>query len=227
MTQRFHLAGMLAVAILAAASGCCPAHYCCVDDCCGGMAVAPDPCGSCCAADACGDCTSCCGVDPCGCDPCGCGPCGCGPCGGIFGGCLGLLTCGSGCSEMYWGEWASDPPACCDPCDNCGNWTGGGCCDPCCSCPGFHSLWGVRYMPSSCGPVCGECGGGCSVECGGCGSCGGCDSCGGAVETLGGVGPATEYQPAPAPTMPATASARQTRCANSGSTCSRPRVRYR
>jgi hypothetical protein len=32
-----------------------------------------------------------------------------------------LLTCGSGCSEVYWGEWLSDPPACCDPCVNLGN----------------------------------------------------------------------------------------------------------
>ena len=29
---------------------------------------------------------------------------------------LGLLTCGSGCEDVYWGEWLSDPP---EPCDHC------------------------------------------------------------------------------------------------------------
>lgn len=32
-------------------------------------------------------------------------------------------SCG-GCGELYWNEWHSDPPACCDPCDDCGNWVG-------------------------------------------------------------------------------------------------------
>src|SRR5690606_32343758 len=34
------------------------------------------------------------------------------------------LTCGSGCGPLYWNEWLSDPPDCCDPCDNHGVWTG-------------------------------------------------------------------------------------------------------
>jgi len=33
------------------------------------------------------------------------------------------LTCGSGCGEVYWGEWISTPPKP-DPCDSCGNYTG-------------------------------------------------------------------------------------------------------
>lgn len=40
---------------------------------------------------------------------------------------LGLCCpCGScgGCGEFYWSEWHSDPPQCCDPCDDCGNWVG-------------------------------------------------------------------------------------------------------
>lgn len=61
-----------------------------------------------------------------------------------------LLTCGSGCGEIYWGEWISDPPDPCDPCDNCGNWIGPQRCPP-----GFlHSLaagcgclWGYRWGP--------------------------------------------------------------------------------
>ena len=90
----------------------------------------------------------------CGCEPgCGCEPdCGCasGCCGGCGGGCLagcghGLLfgfkcVCnefrwltrpligGCGCGgcdgECYWSEWHNDPPRCCDPCDDCGNWVG-------------------------------------------------------------------------------------------------------
>jgi hypothetical protein len=35
--------------------------------------------------------------------------------------------CGSGCGECYCGDWHSDPPDCCDPCDCHGNWTGHGC----------------------------------------------------------------------------------------------------
>jgi hypothetical protein len=34
------------------------------------------------------------------------------------------LTCAGGCGELYWGEWLSDPPQRCDPCDNWGNWIG-------------------------------------------------------------------------------------------------------
>ncbi len=53
----------------------------------------------------------------------------CGVCGGA---CQGhtpaqhlkhTLTCTSGCGEIYWGEWISDPPNDCDPCDDWGNWT--------------------------------------------------------------------------------------------------------
>jgi len=81
-----------------------------------------------------------CGVGACG-DVCGPGPCGCGPVGENLA--FGLHAIGSefrrllsplgiccpnggcgGCGELYWSEWHSDPPACCDPCDDCGNWVG-------------------------------------------------------------------------------------------------------
>lgn len=45
---------------------------------------------------------------------------------------IGQWTCGSGCGtcagcgELYRGDYASDPPACCDPCDGYGNWIGPG-----------------------------------------------------------------------------------------------------
>jgi hypothetical protein len=47
----------------------------------------------------------------------------------------GDTWCGRSCGERYWGEWFSDPVDCCDPCDQCGNFTGvraRGCvCDAC------------------------------------------------------------------------------------------------
>lgn len=76
----------------------------------------------------CNDCCDSC--DPCA-DPCG---------RGAYGRCWyrGPLSCvfalfmphywqGCGCSEQrYWGDFYSDPPDCWDPCDGCGNYTGGG-----------------------------------------------------------------------------------------------------
>jgi hypothetical protein len=32
----------------------------------------------------------------------------------------------AGCGELYWSEWFNDPPACCDPCDCHGRYTGPG-----------------------------------------------------------------------------------------------------
>lgn len=98
-----------------------------------------------------GGCEPGCGVEPgCGCEPT-CGVAGCGSaCGGGCGQCplaagigfglhsigaelhrvfspLGLCcpngSCG-GCGELYWSEWHSDPPVCCDPCNDCGDWVG-------------------------------------------------------------------------------------------------------
>ncbi|WP_146443611.1 hypothetical protein [Botrimarina colliarenosi] len=92
-----------------------------------------------------------CGCDVgCG-DTCGVGPCGCGNCPIIQNVGFGLKCIGSevrnllrpigtplglccpqgsgcggcgGCGDLYWNEWHSDPPRCCDPCDDCGNWVG-------------------------------------------------------------------------------------------------------
>jgi hypothetical protein len=93
--------------------------------------------GSCGGACGCGDaCEPGCGCEPaCGCDRAG----GCqgrnckGTFGGIFfGSCCGRVICCvdkfcgcTGCDgELYWNEWHNDPPKCCDPCDQCGNWIG-------------------------------------------------------------------------------------------------------
>ena len=88
-----------------------------------------------------------------------CGPMGCGPgcnlptcndCDGLavsqqnmpYGPLDGLrqlrrnITCGSGCGEVYVGEWISTPPDCADPCAG-DQWVGGaGKCQPFCWAPG-------------------------------------------------------------------------------------------
>lgn len=84
----------------------------------------------------------CCCLDHGPCGPCGPLAGGCGSCGGCgvapyrVGGRLPgavyhwanrRLSCGAGCGPVYWHEWMMDPPACCDPCDDCGNWVGHGC----------------------------------------------------------------------------------------------------
>jgi hypothetical protein len=36
----------------------------------------------------------------------------------------GKTWCGPQCGQVFWHEWFSHPPECCDPCDKCGNYTG-------------------------------------------------------------------------------------------------------
>ena len=43
-------------------------------------------------------------------------------CGGIWP--CGKNYCGSQCGQLYWHEWFSIPPNCCDPCTCCGNHAG-------------------------------------------------------------------------------------------------------
>ncbi len=80
-----------------------------------------------------------------------------GQCGVCGGGCQGhtpaqhlkyLMTCASGCGEIYWGEWISDPPAPCDPCDDWGHWTGPHDCGPTCW---EHLASGLRGYRAGCG----------------------------------------------------------------------------
>ncbi len=62
------------------------------------------------------------------------------------------LVCGRGCGEVYYGEWISTPPDCCDPC--CGDQFVGGAvrCTPFCWEPGtlLRHLYGRRMC------ACGE-----------------------------------------------------------------------
>ena len=93
---------------------CCSEDLCCDDGCCG---------------DACCDEVGCC-------DTCGNG-CGCGfrRGWGVWWGCfrdecrrlcgpLNWCGCGGCDGELYWHEWHNDPPRCCDPCNDCGDWVG-------------------------------------------------------------------------------------------------------
>jgi hypothetical protein len=71
------------------------------------------------------------------------GNCGCGEDPACRRPILGRLCGCTGCGELYWTEWFNDPPALCDPCDACGNYTGcgGGQCGcqhscPCAGCSG-------------------------------------------------------------------------------------------
>lgn len=104
----------------------------------------------------------------------------CGVCGGA---CQGhtpaqhmkhMLTCASGCGDIYWGDWISYPPDNCDPCDDWGNWTGpNGCCGPShleTLATGWSNLWGYRTGGGK-----GSKGKGSCTSCGG---KGGCDTCG-------------------------------------------------
>ena len=98
-----------------------------------------------------------CGIDSCGscatCPPAGPG------CGHVLGHLNSALTCGSGCGEVYWGEWINHPPKYCDPCDNNGNWTGAGACGASSWRPfqGLRNLWGYRYASAGYESGCSSC----------------------------------------------------------------------
>lgn len=49
------------------------------------------------------------------------------------------LGCGSGCGDVYWGEWISNPPECCDACNEGGCWAGSSCDG---SYAGYHDGYG-------------------------------------------------------------------------------------
>ncbi len=90
-------------------------------------------------------------------DCCGTDPCSRGPRRRPFANLLGMFACNGGCGDVYYDEWVSDPPDCCDPCDNCGNWTGP---RPCrrsiWDCLSLRGLWGNQYSCDQYGADC-EC----------------------------------------------------------------------
>jgi len=181
MISRWLLVALGAVVL---ASGCC------CPDMCGGGGCGPQGCGLggrvlgrgslCCrtyeqrmADSTAYECGTCCKTVGCG--------------GGIKGWLRNQATGCKGCGDIYYGEWISDPPDCCDPCDQCGGFSGSGgnCCKPDCLGRLARLFQGYRY--------CGECAGSCGMPpLFGCRICGGagCDSCGGgyAEESMDGSG---------------------------------------
>ncbi len=121
--------------LLAVGSGCGMLHglLCCPF----GPGTMPGGCGGCesgcsecssgysdaCGIESCGSCETACGSSCGGCDSCG----GCGLL-GFIGGLFTVNTWyGDSCGDIYWGDFHGDPPDMCDPCDNHGNYSGGGC----------------------------------------------------------------------------------------------------
>lgn len=111
--------------------GCCePACGCssCGEPCCG----CGTGCGQGCAPSWCGSGTACC---PRKCCLKNYGFCCC--CGHVVDAFCKCCPCGGCSGEVYWNEWHNDPPYCQDPCNSCGQFTGGcggyGCNDGCCN----------------------------------------------------------------------------------------------
>lgn len=202
MYRQFAIVSML-VGLLALGTGCCVTGNCGSSFDCMGPSCGPvgddgctgsgcNSCGGGCNGTVAADCGGCGECDDCGGCGTGCGGCetscgGCGGCGGTLG--LGIspwihksLTCGRGCGSLYVNEWVNDPPSCCDPCDNCGNYVGPRACNPFgWISDGWHCLWGYRFdgCCDGCADGCGDCGG-CSD-----GGCSGCSDCGGGGEISG------------------------------------------
>lgn len=121
--KRAFLLGLLAVGLTAGA-GCCRLHAIGCYPCGPGMGPGPTQCDASCdegCGTSCGDCGSCDSCAPCGraCYPCG-------PLTFVWELLHPASWCG-GCGEAYFGDFQCDP----DPCDRCGNWTGGGSCGSC------------------------------------------------------------------------------------------------
>ncbi len=170
------LASLLIIGLCLLASGC--AHCCWLYRPFGpGTLCTGGPCGGCgggCATPACGapTCDSCaapacdsCGSEPCACES-PCDSCGGGCAGSCGGGCAGpcgggpitwLFTllnggyCGDGCGEMWWGDFHSAPPTCCEPCNRMGQWTG-------------NTGGGPVLSGEGSGAGCSSCGGGSTID---------------------------------------------------------------
>lgn len=137
MRSRLYSSGIVA-ALLLLSTGCCAVRTALYEPFGPGSLCDPTHCGAAsCGPVAVSDaCSPGCGVPA---DPCNaCGPCedrcaarACGPCGRPWGPLSWVFDiffagyCGDGCGELYWSDFHSEPPDCCDPCDRLGNWTGG------------------------------------------------------------------------------------------------------
>ncbi len=98
--------------------GCMTNDHCCTSYFYGNSCQQGCGCG---CGSACGCGATCDGEPSCGCSTGNCGRGGCCVC-RMVRDCL--FGC-NGCGELYWCEWANDPPRCCEPCDRFGHWAGG------------------------------------------------------------------------------------------------------
>lgn len=170
MVARLALVAVATVLLLQTGC-CCDRVYKCGDPCGGiGSRVYNGCADGCCGTTSCGPAGGCAYGATAPTKPCAAGdvgPCGQSCCFTVRGWLRNNLTCGKGCGEVYWGEWISDPPDRCDPCDDChGQFVGQrGCCPP-----GFFGRLAHGFS--------------CLRPCGGCGGSG-CTSCGGGPYTTG------------------------------------------
>ncbi len=120
MTYRSRSFSLCAGVILLVTSGCVSPYVYLGDDCGGGAASFSGRYGG----DECGGCADCDWTD--------CNWADCGSCEDhtLTGTLRRNAICGSGCGELYLGEWSYDPPDDCDPCGNHGDWIGAQCCPP-------------------------------------------------------------------------------------------------
>lgn len=111
----------------------------------------------------------------------------------LWGRAQSALTCEAGCGDVYWGEWASDPPSCGGPWQgSCGAASCGDCCGFWNPLRGLAHLWGYRYAPAGYGV-------GYDL-----GYDEGCDSCGGSYDGYEMMEPVEEvYEEVQEETLPA------------------------
>jgi hypothetical protein len=132
-------------------SSCLPGDRCSTSTC-EGRAVHGGDC-----YDSCGGCGSCDGCDSC--EPCHYpGPLQC--VGNILRPIGVLLTperwgC-KGCGDVYWGDFHGDPPYCCDPCNQRGQYVGYGNCSS--GCQDFGTCNSGCQDSGTCSSGCGDCG---------------------------------------------------------------------
>ena len=169
MTKHLLLAATVAVGCAVAGSGCCgmyPYGICgmgCGDAGCGMGRCSPQQPG--CDSGVGSACDGGCGVDGSGgvCDTCGLGECADATIHGFLWharlAIRNLLTCGSGCGDLYIDEWHSDPPDLHDPCIDCAQTSTAPC-----GCGNYQSVplrfWGRRFHE----PGCSTCAGASTVE---------------------------------------------------------------
>ena len=149
---RFRLIGLVLLAAIASSTGChCPlVPGGCMPYASAIVPTACDDCGGVCGG-SCGPAMTEVAAGPS--FPASCGTRVPGGCGGLSGLMLPLLStrlaCGSGCGNVYWGEWLCDPPECCDACNDDGCWAGTAGMAPYAGCRYGGCLQGILAGPAA------------------------------------------------------------------------------